>query len=205
MSKIKNQILLVEGIDDKHVMFALFEKYKVNESFSVIDCKGVTNLFQQIPVRFKQSGIDTIGIILDADTDIGARWQAVKDRVNTQFDNLPNDIPNDGLVIGNGVQKLGVWIMPNNDTNGMLEDYMKFLIPDEDDLIPEVRRFTEDIESKELNRYSNIHKSKAEIHMWLALQESPGTPLGLSITKRYLDLDEGKTENLITWVNQLFN
>jgi len=64
------QILLVEGNDDQHVIWALLEKYAIPETFSVVDSKGIDNLFIQLPVRFKQSGIRTIGIIIDADTDI---------------------------------------------------------------------------------------------------------------------------------------
>lgn len=46
--------LLVEGNDDQHVIWALCEKFGVVENFDVIDCEGVENLLNQIPVRFKQ-------------------------------------------------------------------------------------------------------------------------------------------------------
>ena len=71
--KIYNQQLLVEGNDDMHVIWALCEKFKVAESFEVIDCKGISNIYEQIPTRFKQSEILTIGIIIDADTNLSSQ------------------------------------------------------------------------------------------------------------------------------------
>jgi hypothetical protein len=63
----------------------------------------------------------------------------------------------------------------------------------------------ENIEKQKLNKYSLNHKSKAIIHSWLSWQEDPGTPMGLSITKRYLTTDEETCSNLIKWLNELFN
>ncbi len=66
--------LLVEGNDDLHVIMALCQKFGVNESFEIVDCKGVDKLIAQIPVRLKQSGIEILAIVLDADADINSRW-----------------------------------------------------------------------------------------------------------------------------------
>ena len=71
-NKKYNQQLLVEGNDDMHVIWALCEKFKVSQSFEVIDCKGINNIYEQIPTRFKQSDILTIGIIIDADTNLSS-------------------------------------------------------------------------------------------------------------------------------------
>jgi len=95
--------------------------------------------------------------------------------------------------------------MPNNNVNGMLEDFITFLVPNDDMLLPIVKDNLNIIESKQLNKYKPIHKSKAIIHSWLAIQEDPGTPMGLGITKRYLTTEEHVCSNLINWLNSLFN
>ncbi len=77
--------------------------------------------------------------------------------------------------------------MPNNNDSGMLEDFIKFLIPDKDALLPIAESTLNSIESQFLNNYKSIHRTKALVHTWLAWQEDSGTPMGLSITKKYLD------------------
>ena len=94
--------------------------------------------------------------------------------------------------------------MPDNKDNGMLEDFISFLIPEDDKLLLVVDSTLNEIEMKQLNRYSEIHKSKARIHTWLAWQEDPGAPLGISITKKYLTNDAEICNNLINWLVELF-
>jgi len=201
-----NKKLLLEGNDDQHVIWALCERFDIPETFDVIDCEGIDNLNEQIPVRFKQSGIESLGIIIDADSEIKSRWTSLRSLLSAQNFNVPDELPLTGLVLKNDSNmKVGVWIMPNNNLNGMLEDFISFLVPKDDKLLPIVNSTLEDIERKKLNKYASIHKSKAVIHSWLAWQEDPGTPMGLGITKRYLTTDEATCSLLIRWIDELFN
>ena len=196
--------LLVEGNDDQHVIWALCERFNIMETFDVIDCKGIDKLYKSISLRFRQADIETIGIIIDADTDINERWKTVQKLLSNQGFKMPDELPSDGLILSNGEVKVGVWIMPNNNINGMLEDFMSFLVPQDDKLMPVVDTVLNEIESKNLNKYLPIHKSKAKIHSWLSWQEEPGTPLGFSITKKYLTTDNENCEQLINWMKKLF-
>ena len=201
-----NKELLVEGNDDKHVIWALCEKYQILENFKVIDCKGYPKLIPQIPIRFKSSGIEAVGVIVDADDNPKHRWCSVSDALTKSgFKNIPKDLPEGGLIVTNGKQKAGVWIMPNNKLSGMLEDFISFLIPSDDQLLPIVQTTLEDIEIKGLSRYKACHKAKATIHTWLAWQEDPGTPMGMSITKRYLTTDEVTCTKFTDWLKELFS
>jgi hypothetical protein len=200
-----NQFLLVEGKDDEHVIYALCEKFKVPETFQVIDSKGIENLFNQIPVRLK-SGINSLGIIIDADLDINSRYLRLKQIFGPIDFNLPEEMPKNGLIISNPEDiKIGIWIMPNNQISGMLEDFISFLVSNDDKLMPVVDETLNKIENDSLNKYKQIHKSKARINTWLAWQEDSGTPMGLSITKKYLTTDEETCKILIDWLNNLFN
>ena len=199
-----SKILLVEGKDDQHVILALREIHKMQKSFDIVDCRGIEQLFEAIPVHFKRSGIDTIGIIIDADVDINARWNTLKSVLSKTGFIVPDVFPKTGLILQNNDQKAGVWIMPDNKDNGMLEDFISFLVPENDQLLPVVDSTLNKIEMKQLNNYSIVHKSKARIHTWLAWQKEPGTPLGLSITKRYLTTNKITCQNLINWLTELF-
>jgi hypothetical protein len=182
--------LLVEGKDDQHVIWALCQKNQIPETFEIIDCNGKENLIDQIPIRFKSYGVETIGIIIDADNDLNQTWTKIRSILSSIGFEQPEELPDNGLVVQNNSQKAGVWIMPNNKVNGMLEDFISFLVPHDDQLFPIVESTLENIESKGLNNYQPIHHSKASIHTWLAWQENPGTPMGAGITKRYLTTDE---------------
>jgi len=204
IEKYPPQKLLVEGNDDQHVIWALCEKFSIPEVFDVIDCGGIENLFKSISLRFKQTGIKTVGIIIDADIDLNDRWLNVRNLLINQGFNMPENLPNNGLVSINGNVKVGIWIMPSNDTNGMLEDFVSFLVPQNDELLPIVDATLDNIENQKLNKYALVHKSKARIHSWLSWQEDPGTPMGLSITKRYLTTDSETCKQLINWLQKLF-
>lgn len=203
MSKFNKQ-LLVEGNDDMHVIMALCQKFSVTENFEIIDCKGIDKLFAQIPIRLKQSGFETLGIIIDADTGIKSRWSTLQSIFSKQGISLPDEIPNDGLILKTNSLNIGVWIMPNNDLNGMLEDFISFLIPKEDKLLPVANQTLEAIEKEKLNKYIPAHKSKALIHSWLSWQEDPGTPMGLAITKKFLTTQEEICKKLIFWLSVTF-
>lgn len=202
MRKSKKK-LLVEGVDDQHVIWALCQKYHIPETFEVIDCKGINNLEAQIPLRFKESGVDTVGVIIDADTNLNVRWESIKRILTGQGFFIPEVIPTAGLIVTDADnRKAGVWIMPDNNSN--LEDFISFLVPDGDPLLPIAHSTLDLIESKNLNRYSGLHRSKAVIHSWLAWQENPGVPMGLSITKRYLSTDMPICSDSLKWLTELF-
>ena len=196
--------LLVEGNDDQHVVWALCQKFNIPEIFDVIDCEGIENLYDNLLLRFKQADIETIGVIIDADTNLNDRWLQIKNLLSKQGFNMPEKLPSSGLVLSNNDIKIGVWVMPNNNTDGILEDFIAFLVPQNDELLPIVDTTLAEIENKKLNKYLPIHKSKARIHAWLAYQENPGTPMGLSITKKYLTTDNKNCEQLIAWLTKLF-
>jgi len=219
MAKIqphKNALLLVEGIDDQHIIWALCTRFNIDVRslenpeggiFSVEDGKGYTNIIKQISERFKTSDITTIGIIVDADISLQSRWLSLSNKLTTLGFNCPDKIENTGFITTNdNGKKVGVWIMPNNKVDGMIEDFMSFLIPKEDQLINEVNVFLEHIEKKGLNKYTTpIHKSKATIHTWLAAQKEPEARMGVSITSKYLTTDDATCKQLIDWMNNLFN
>lgn len=198
------QILLVEGNDDQHIIWALCAKYKLTENFDVKDCKGIDPLLEQIGVQLKRSGLKTLGIIIDADANLKARWRDLKS-ILAAF-NLPEIPSNEGTIVEKENIKVGIWLMPDNNSSGMIEDFIKFLVPNGDDLLPIVNQNLDSIESQKLNKYKDIHKAKAIIHTWLAWQEDPGTPMGLAITKKYLSSENSELcEHFICWLRKLFD
>lgn len=120
---------------------------------------------------------------------------------------MPTTIPSDGLVLPPNVEHnpiVGVWIMPDNNTKGMLEDFLATLAKDDDKILPTVGDVLDKIEEQGINKYKSIHRAKARIHTYLAWQENPGTPMGSAITKRYLDPLSPTSRKFMEWLNRLF-
>ncbi|CAN5213568.1 hypothetical protein BH09BAC4_BH09BAC4_16860 [soil metagenome] len=202
--------LLVEGKDDLFVTANIRDVHQVPDNFEIIDCEGVEKMPDQIIARIKlqRPTIDIIGIILDADQDLLARWNSLKGTLEKEGYEVPPSPDVNGTVI-TGVERnpnIGIWLMPDNATEpGMLENFVELLIPDNDDLHPKVLQILSKIESEDLNRYALIHHKKALIHTWLAWQEEPGKPMGTAIAATYLDHNSELCLRFVNWLNRLFN
>jgi hypothetical protein len=102
------------------------------------------------------------------------------------------------------LKRVGVWVMPNNQLPGMLEDFVALLMPEDDNLRPKAEEILREIEREGLNRYGDIHRAKALIHTWLAWQETPGMPMGQAITARVLRRESAIAKVFADWLQRLF-
>lgn len=93
--------------------------------------------------------------------------------------------------------------MPDNQVSGMLEDFLLRLTNEEDRLISRAENAVDSIPDTE-RLFGNTKRSKAIIHTWLAWQEEPGTSLGLSIRRRYLDPTRNPAPEFKEWLEKLF-
>jgi hypothetical protein len=203
--------LLVEGKNDRHVIQHLCQEHGL-PTFSIRTPDegggegGINELLEGIPLRLKDPALQTLGIVVDADSDLKARWQAVRNRlVSSGYHSIP------ALPVANGwissepdLPRVGVWLMPDNHLPGMLEDFVAMLIPHGDPLHSKAENVLAEIERAGLHRYPDIHQPKALIHTWLAWQEIPGQPMGLAITARALRHDMPLALDFIAWLRRLF-
>ena len=207
------QELLVEGNNDQHVVWALCNRHKVEKTFSVIvpsegglPADGFPAILQGIPSRLKQPDFKTLGVVIDADENIQNRWQSIRNcLMNERYDTLPEQPVAGGLICTySNKPNIGVWLMPDNQANGMLEDFVAYLIPENDSISPIAKRYVQTIEDENLNRYPINHHSKAFIHSWLACQKRPGIPMGHAITSSMLLHNAPLANDFVNWLNQLF-
>ncbi len=202
--------LYVEGNDDQHVVWSLCDKHKIEETFDVIDSESIDNVFSflELSVNEQASQIPIVGIVVDADADLNSRWQKITSILNkTGNYTVPANIPADGLVLPSDVAHnpiVGVWIMPDNNINGMLEDFIATLAKVGDPMLPAVDNALDQIEAQGINKYKAIHRAKARIHTFLAWQKDPGVPMGAAITRRYLDPMAPISQKFVDWLNRLF-
>lgn len=202
-------ILLVEGKDDEHVLKHLCDKRNLGWIDEIEPKGSVEALLESIPVRLKTSlGKDNrVGVVIDADTDLAARWQSLRDRVTGLGYRLPEQPDPTGTVLAppadTFLPRVGIWIMPDNRTPGILEDFLAFLVPPDSPLCAHVRASVEAIPQGE-RRFKDPDKPKAIIHTWLAWQKEPGKPLGTAITARFLDPNLPQADGLVAWLKRLY-
>ncbi len=148
----------------------------------------------------------TLGIVVDADQDLLRRWQAVRDKlIASGYQNIPKALPTKGWVYAPpDLPRVGVWLMPNNQLPGMLEDFVAQLMPPDDALRPKAEAVLQEIERDCLNCYTVVHRPKALIHTWLAWQQTPGMPMGQAITARVLSCDSEIAIAFVKWLKHLF-
>lgn len=199
-------LLLVEGKDDLHVLYHLAQHYQLPERFRIKDTGGVEVLLETLEVALDASGLERLGVIADADTDLGSRWQAIRNILAAAgYAHVPPAPDPDGAIIcQEGRPTVGIWIMPDNTLpSGMLEHFIGFLVPAGDPLWGRAEDCIEHI-APEARHFPALHQIKAHVHTWLAWQAEPGVPLGLAITRRYLDADAPHARQLIAWLRRLF-
>ena len=216
-SQPQPQQLLVEGKNDFHVITALRTKYNIPETFSIEvpdsielsnrkKATGVESLLLGLPIRLKEPYLKTLGIVVDADQDLQARWQAIGNKLKlVGYNNIPkNPCPEGWIYEQQELPKIGIWIMPNNQLTGELEDFVSYLISDDDQLQYQANKILDELERLKINGYNKKDRSKAFIHTWLAWQKEPGMPMGLSITAKVLKNNSAIAELFINWLNQLY-
>jgi len=208
--------LLDEGKNDMHVIKNLCKKYNLKEDIFTIDApeeyneEGIENLLKRLPLKIKESGRKTLGIVVDADENITSRWQSIRDLLTRSgYSDIPVHPPSNGYINSKVYANfppplIGVWVMPNNQLPGMLEDFVTWLIPPNDQLLVIARKTLDDIEDKKLDLYSGPSRCKALIHTWLAWQQEPGRPMGAAITNKALNYDSAEALAFVAWLKRLF-
>lgn len=209
-------VLLVEGKDEELVLPRLCEAHGINfkdSSIALTQKGGYTELLKGLRTDLKSAvaeGIDTVGVIIDADESATSRWEAIRDRlIKTGYVNVPitpykigTIIPGDDI---NDLPTVGIWLMPDNEDTGMLETLMALLIRDRatNPLWQFAEQATHQIYENH-KPFSENRKPKAMLHTWLAWQKKPGTPMAQAITATYLDAKNPAADHFIAWIKRLF-
>ena len=203
------KILLVEGTDDEHVLKHICGNRDIPHLDEVESQYGVENLIESLGVRLTLSEEgDVIGVVIDADTEISDRWQSIRGRITgVGYQNVPDQPDPDGTILDPPARtllpRLDVWIMPNNRTSGILEDFLRFLVPQPNILFDHAKTSVAAIPEGE-RRFKPLDEPKAVIHTWLAWQEEPGRPFGTAISACFLDPSVTEVDVLADWLKRLF-
>lgn len=211
--KSKEFQLLVEGKNDQHVIWNLAQKLSLKETFEVIDKNSYNQIISSLPTMLKSTNtLKRLGVIVDADENLEGHWTSIRNILSKSgfYSSIPENLPENGLIcVPDDEEQIifGLWIMPNNTLNGMLEDFISFMIPEpeKDALLTKADEILSVIETEGINNYKKVHHSKARIHTWLAWQDEPGTAMGTAITKQILSTDGELCVAFVNWLRKLFD
>lgn len=198
----------MEGADDREIIYQFCNHYQIDNrtGFTVQPQGGVDRLIETLSVQVESLGPKTVGIVVDADTDLQSRWQQIQGAVAGLGYDFPAVPDRSGTILeaeDPDLPRLGIWMMPDNQLTGTIEDFLLYLTRRGDTLLNRARAAIEAIPHSE-RRFKPSYYSKALIHTWLAWQEEPGTALGLAITRNYLDPAQNPAPAFKTWLETLF-
>ena len=202
-----DKILLVEGIDDCHVVMNLCVAHQVPETFGIYQCCGKDQVLKRLNALIvRPNAPQVIGVMLDADQSSLSRWQGIQDKLtkNNHHYLMPKTPNTDGTIIEKieGKPKLGFWLMPNNQDSGILEDFCAKLAE------PTSLKFAENCVKKayesKLTTFKQVDYSKAVIHTYLSWHDEPGYPLGKAITSQALRPHTNIAFKFTEWLKYLF-
>ena len=214
MRYLHRRKLLVEADEDKRVIPVLLEANGIpwgeTAQDAVVFIKafgGVANLLlpDAIETEMKESGLVTLGIVVDVDEDAIGRWNQVKPHCDRAFSGLPVEIPPEGLIADNGDGlRLGVWIMPDNRSRGMLETFLAYLVPQNGCDLLAFAKSARDEARRHGATWKDAHADKVLIHSWLAWQDPPGHQLHTAVIAHQFQPRSDRAADFIAWFRTLY-
>lgn len=214
-----NCILLVEGEADRAFFEQVCRAVGLNTSVKVAPPKalggaydskeGVFNHLPDLLAQLADGGIKHLAVVVDADSAInGGGYERAINRVKeivASYGFILADHSEGGIVFqhNDGLADFGLWVMPNNADEGMLEDWIKQSIhPTEQGLFAHAKLVVEAL-PKPL-KFKPISRSKAEVATWLAWQKQPGHGAYRAVEDGLIDTIGTHYQNLTAWLNHIY-
>jgi len=168
--------------------------------------QGVDNVLDKkaLVLSLKNTELVALGLIVDADSSFSSRWDRIRN-ICLGLGGAPSEnFPPDGLILDIAGKRLGVWIMPDNKSDGMLENFCHALVPEDGKpLLDYARRCLDDAKALGAS-YKPDQVEKAHIHTWLAWQNPPGLRIGMALTKKILTPHSQTAKRFVSWFKELF-
>lgn len=200
----REKLLVVEGPDDEHVIWHLYKRAGYHVDFDVEAKGSVEQVVQSIRVEANVSGRRSLGVVVDANDKLAARWRDISNEFSSVGIQLPPHPEASGTVVQapSGLPRVGVWLMPDNSSAGELEDFLSGIVPSGDPIWPLAQSYVGD--AFKLLPGGRPKRSKAEIHAWLA-GKNGGLPMGLSVKTGLFDPGVPTAQTFLAWLQSVFD
>jgi hypothetical protein len=207
----KPTLLLVEGKDEVNFFEALLDECQIKE-VQIIEVGGKDKFKLEFPALLNLDGFSNVksyAIIRDADNDTKATLTSIQSLLSKYDQPVPKDC---GQWSKNDSIRVGIYIVPGNKNEGMLENLCldtvtnhpvlhcvdRYLSCLEEKLKPEVKG-----SNKEDKYYFPRNRAKARMYAFLAGQNKLVPSLGLAAKKGYFNLNAEVLSNLRCFLEKL--
>jgi len=192
-------LLIVEGKDDEAFFDALVNRLGLHD-IQVAGIGGKTKLRTILKAIVKDppfQNVQSLGVIRDADLDPKSAFESVKNALKTT--GLPT--PRKAMSVAKGPPKTSVMMLPSFGNKGALEDLCLEAVA-----LDPAMDCTEDFFDclkKKRRACPKKDMAKAKVRAFLAAQEDPTLPLGLSARKGYWPLDHAAFDQIRYFLESL--
>lgn len=193
----KTKVLLGEGNEEVYFFSALLNHLKIAD-IQIEQYGGTGSLRKFLDTLIVRPGfinVEAVAITRDADDDANAAFQSVRSALGHASLPQPNAI--NVFTVNN--PRVGVFILPDGQQGGMLEDLCLASVAT-DLAMSCVDDFFRCVEAQ--GRKPN-NMSKAKAHAWLASKEKPDKRLGEAAKAGYWDFSHSAFDLLKQFLQQL--
>lgn len=214
-----DRILLVEGEADRAFFELICRGIGLGNTVTVAppkDLAGTHNsregVFNHLPLLLQQLNDGTVtrlAVVVDADSPPNGGFAPTRDRVTQIVAPFGYGLPlnNSGGLLyahSDGLADFGLWVMPNNSSVGMLEDWIKQCVgANENALLSHAEGVVAALPDPP--KFKPLHLSKAEVATWLAWQKRPGNGLYSAVTDDLIDPQSPAYVELTDWLRHVFS
>ena len=200
--EIEPHILLVEGRNDKHVVWQICNRNPALPDFFISDRGNINAVIESIGPEFLVAGRQALGILVDTDDRPQARWDEISHQLRIYGVQPPTKPDPAGTIIPDTEPRVGIWLMPNNTDTGEIEEFVASMIPDGDPVWPMSQDYIDGLPNYE-GKFADGKTLRAKIHAWLATRADPRL-MGQAIGTHDLDIDGPLCRQFLAWLNRLF-
>lgn len=193
------KLLIVEGKDEENFFKAVFNKQNTRSDVQIMPIGGKNNFkgsLKTLILDTEFSKIDSMAIVRDADSNLpgvhGPSWINSFNSVNNCLlaNNLPGPQVHGQFVTG--PPRIGVFIMPDGRSDGMLETLCMRSVQ----LNPEYTCVEGYLHCLSNNQIVPGNLDKAQAHVWLASRPKPDLRVGEAALAGYWDFDSPAFDDL---------
>jgi len=218
------KLLFVEGTGDKDFFTKLLVKISGFKN-DAIDIKilvptdlgvkkdGKEYVKQAIIKSIIRNSLDNnsvIGCIIDADYGDSQNithilTELCKKTKDYSYDTFEQCQKSGGYYLksNDGLKNVGIWFMPNNHQQGMLENWLLDIAKDsEKDLLEYADVTVKQVRNPKFDPIKDF--AKAKVGVWTALQETPHLGIENIILQNLYNENSPEFQNFITWLKVIF-
>jgi len=186
-------IVACEGIDDQEFLRRMLDHLRISER-RIDQYRGKAQLPTYLRGLRDSTDFETIrvvGVIRDGDDSPGGAWQSVRDllqRLDLPCPTGPGTIGTGRCGVDGITRSIGVFIMPDNNSPGALEDLCLRAVADSASLTC-VDEFLACVAARTNVTCRQQDVPKARLNAWLASRADPTLRLGQAVAARQLPPD----------------